>query len=103
MSAEKNAKEMMALVKTVSEQFYFSAFPSFVGWKFGINDQIESGRRFDHKANIDLSKWPTESQMGDILRTWHAALKALQTAWTQLEEADKVGFSQPPTRMDPRF
>jgi hypothetical protein len=101
-AAETAARDMIALIKGVAERFWPAQFPSFLGWQFGINDQIPDGQRFDPKANIDLSDWPSVSDMKEKLQAWHAALKRLDQAWHELPRDSRVGFHEPPSRMDTR-
>ncbi|MEP7457060.1 hypothetical protein [Phyllobacterium sp. SB3] len=101
-TAEDKVRDMVKTINQVREAFYPSNFPSFVGWRFDINDQIEPGRRYDEKANISLDSWPSKEDMGELIRHWHATLLSAQSAWKKIPEESRLGISSPPTRMDIR-
>lgn len=100
--AEKAARDMVHLINKVRECFYPAAFPSFVGWSFGISDQVEPGRKYDPKAKVDLEAWPDADEMKARFQAWHSALKKLHAAWTALPEERRRGFQSPPRNLDTR-
>jgi hypothetical protein len=57
----------------------------FKGWKDA------SGR-----PTIELSDWPTPAAVKDVVTALGAALQALQSCWSRLDETERSALQRPP-------
>lgn len=98
--AEKQAQDMVGLIRKVNECLGSSAFNSFLGWSLGIY-QLEPGQRLDPEANVDLDQWPDADEIRERFTAWHLALTKLRHVWSELPEASRRELSAPPPQMEP--
>ena len=44
----------------------------------------------------EVPPWPSTQELGDLLKRWHSAKSAVDTAWQQVPHQDRQGVLPPP-------
>ena len=100
--AETTVRNTLKLIRDVAANLSGNRFTSFIGYRFGIH-QLDPNTWYDVMADVSLNNWPDREQISDRIHAWNSALTDLQEAWERLPKENRIGFSEPPKKLDPKL